>query len=199
MPVLKTYADGSGHYIHASVRGAVITFQTTERGIGKLTAVGVHPGNRFALHLLADLTRTGDAYTHRGGVELHETEQCEFDFSESEQSKAFFPACAVTGTFDDLHLVVHGAAGEPHIELLASTPRSAPTDHVHLSVPLFLLSARALTALEQAGELALGSETVAALRRWDAIDASAEWERLRRQRESRQQGFALDFSGELKL
>jgi len=38
MPVLKSYTDGSGHFIHASVRGAVITFQTTRGAVEKLAA-----------------------------------------------------------------------------------------------------------------------------------------------------------------
>ena len=84
MPALKAYTAGSGHYIHASVRGAVVTFQTTKRGVEKLTAAGVQSGARFALRLLADLTRTGDAYTHHGGVEFYEADQFEFDFKESQ-------------------------------------------------------------------------------------------------------------------
>ena len=46
MPVLKSYADCSGYYIHASVHGAVVTFQTTQRGVEKLAAAGVQPGTR---------------------------------------------------------------------------------------------------------------------------------------------------------
>src|SRR4051812_11200873 len=109
MPTLRAYNDGSGCYIKASVHGAVVTLQTTRRGIEKLAAAGVLPGGSFNLRLLADLTRTGDAYTHHGGVERYEAEQFEFDFKESEDSQALFPACAVTGTFDDLHLVAHDA------------------------------------------------------------------------------------------
>lgn len=199
MPVLKSYADGSGNYIHASVRGAVITFQITQRGLEKLSLAGVQPGSRFTLQLLAGLSRTGDAYTHRGSVEFHEAEQFEFDFNESEQSKAFFPACAVTGSFDGLHLVVHESAGEIRVELLAAGPRSSLGGRVRQSVPLILLSPSALTSLEAAGELPPSSEAVATLRRWYAHDASAEWERLRRQRQTRQPGLAFDVPGELGL
>lgn len=199
MPVLKSYTDGSGHYIHASVRGAVITFQTTKRGVEKLAAAGVQPGIRFALRLLADLTRTGDAYTRHGGVEFYEAEQIEFDFKESQESEALFPACAVTGTFDDLHLVAHEAGSEVCVELLAPSAREKVTDRIRLSVPLTILSPSALTTLETTGQLAAGTTAVAALRRWYAEDASAEWERLRRERETRQQGFGFDVPGELKL
>jgi len=198
MPVLKSYTNGSGHYIHASVRGAVVTFQTTKRGVEKLTAAGVQSGVRFALRLLADLTRTGDAYTHRGGVEFYQAEQFEFDFKESQESEALFPACAVTGTFDDLHLVAHEADGETRTELLAPSARAA-LGRIKLSVPLSILSPSALTALETTGQLPEGTVAVAALRRWYAEDASAEWDRLRREREKRQQGFSFDLPGELKL
>ncbi len=199
MPVLKSYTDGSGHYIHASVRGAVITFQTTRGGVEKLTAAGVHAGTRFALRLLADLTRTGEAYTHRGGVEIFEAEQFEFNFQESQESEALFPACAVTGTFNDLHLVAHEVDGEMRAELLAPSARTALSGRIKLSVPLTVLSPSALTTLETTGALPAGTAAVAALRHWYAEDASAEWERLRREREKRQQGFAFDVPGELKL
>ena len=199
MPVLKSYTDGSGHYIHASVRGAVVTFQTTKRGVEKLTAAGVQAGARFPLRLLADLTRTGDAYTRRGGVEFYQAEQFEFDFKESQESEALFPACAITGTFDDLHLVLHEIDSETRTELLAPSARTALTGCIKLSVPLSILSPSVLTTLETTGQLPEGTAAVAALRRWYAEDASTEWDRLRREREKRQQGFSFDLPGELKL
>ncbi len=199
MPVLKSYTDCSGYYIHASVHGAVVTFQTTQCGVEKLAAAGVQPGIRFALRLLADLTRTGDAYTHHGGVEFYEAEQFQFDFKESKESESLFPACAVTGTFDDLHLVMHDAGAEACVELLAPSAREKLTNRIRLSVPLSILSPSALTTLETTGQLAANTTAVAALRRWYAEDASAEWERLRRERETRQQGFGFDVPGELKL
>ena len=145
MPVLKSYTDGSGHYIHASVHGAVVTFQTTQRGVEKLVAAGVQPGVRFALRLLADLTRTGDAYTRHSGVEFYEAEQFEFDFKESQESAALFPACAVTGTFDDLHLVAHDADPETRVELLAPSARAALTGRVRLATGADLVVLRAVT------------------------------------------------------
>jgi hypothetical protein len=199
MPVLKSYTDGSGCYIHASVRGAVVTFQTTQRAVERLTAAGVQPGTRFPLRLLADLTRDGDAYTRRGGVEFYEAEQFEFDFKESEESKALFPACAVTGSFDDLHLVAHDVGGELRVALLAPSARAAIAGGVRLSVPLTILSPAALTTLESSSQLPAGTAAIVALRRWYAEGASVEWERLRREREQRQQGFAFDVPGELKL
>ena len=165
MPVLKSYTDGSGFYIHASVRGAVVTFQTTARAVDRLAAAGVESGARFPLRLLADLTRDGDAFTRRGGVEFYEAEQFEFDFKESEESEALFPACAATGAFDDLHLVVHEAGGELRAELLAPSARAALAGGVRLSVPLTILSPKALTTLETTAQLPAGVAAVTALRR----------------------------------
>jgi hypothetical protein len=85
------------------------------------------------------------------------------------------------------------------VELLAPSARAAIAGGVRLSVPLTILSPAALTTLETTGQLPEGTVTVAALRRWYAEGASAEWERLRRERESRQQGFAFEVPGELKL
>jgi hypothetical protein len=199
MPILKSYTTGPGHYIHASVRGSVVTFQTTKRGVEKLTAAGVQIGVRFSLRLLADLTRSGDAFTHRGGIEFYEAEQFEFDFKESQESESLFPACSVTGTFDDLHLVAYENGGEKRVELLAPSAREKVTEHVMLSVPLSILCPSALATLEATEQLPANTPAVAALRRWYAEDASAEWERLRREREARQQGFSFDVPGELKL
>jgi hypothetical protein len=140
-----------------------------------------------------------DAFTHHGGVELYEAEQFQFDFKESQESEALFPACAVTGTFNDLHLVAHGPADQTRVELLAPSAREQLTDRIRLSVPLSILSSSALTALESTAQLPAGTAAVTALRRWYAEDASAEWERLRRERGTRQQGFGFDVPGELKL
>lgn len=55
MPVLKSYASGSGHYILASVRGSIITFQLKDDGFNRLAEVGVGVGDRFGLKLLGHL------------------------------------------------------------------------------------------------------------------------------------------------
>ena len=199
MPILKSYTDGSGHYIHASVRGAVVTFQTTTRAVEKLGAAGVPVGVRFSLRMLADLTRTGDAYTHRGGVEFYEAEQFEFDFKESQESEGLFPACAVTGGFEDLHLVAYDGDGEQRVELLGPSARAGLSGPVGLSVPISILSRSMLGVLESTGKVPGQSATVLALRRWYEEEASAEWERVRRERQARQAGFDFEAPGELGL
>lgn len=201
MPVLQSYADGSGHYIRGSVHGSVVTFQLTAHGFDRLTAAGIGSGDRFGLTLLADLTRSGDAFTRRGGAGFHEAEQFEFDFSESEsrESEKLFPVCSVTGGFDGLHLVVHGTAGEQEVQLLAPEARGNLAGRILLSVPLPLLSLQALALLEDSGHVPPACPAVEDLRRWFRQDAAAEWDRLRRQREARQQALPFGSSDELDL
>lgn len=199
MPVLKSYANSSGHYIHASVRGSVVTFQLTERGFARLSAVGVGLGERFNLTLLADLTREGDAFTRRRSPGYHEAEQFELDFKESTESEVLFPACSVTGRFDDLNLVVLSVAGELRVQLLVSEERDRVAGTVHLSVPLAILSPTVLDQLESTEHLPLGCPVVQELRQWFRQDASAEWDRLKRSRNIRQVALNFDVPDELKL
>lgn len=203
MPVLKSYTDCSGHYIRGSVHGSVITFQLTVAGFDRLSAAGIRPGDRFGLTLLADLTRSGDAYTRHGGPGFHEAEQFEFDFNESEsrESERLFPACAVTGRFDDLHLVVHAGVGdgEPAVQLLAAEAREGLRGRILLSVPLPVLSLPALALLEDSGHVPPDCPVVDELRRWFRQSAAADWERLRREREGRQQALPLASPDELDL
>lgn len=88
MPVLKSYTNDSGHYILASVRGSVITFQLNHNGFKRLADVGVGVGDRFGLHLLADLTRDGDAFTRRSGPGYHEAEQFQHSSLHTSSHKA---------------------------------------------------------------------------------------------------------------
>lgn len=183
MPVLKSYTNSPGYYIHASVRGSVVTFQLTERGFARLLAVGVGLGERFGLTLLADLTRSGDAFTRRRSPGYHEAEQFELDFKESKESEVLFPACSVTGQFDDLHLVVQSVADEVHVRLLIAEERDRVPGVIHLSVPLAILSPAVLDHLESTEHLPLrcpvltGSATVVSsgcLRRMGSTQANSE-------------------------
>lgn len=197
MPVLKSYTNSPGYYIHASVRGSVVTFQLTERGFDRLSAVGVGLGEYFGLTLLADLTREGDAFTRRRGPGYHEAEQFELDFKESSESEALFPACSVTGRFDDLHLVVQKDSDELRVQLLVADERDRVTGTIHLSVPLAIISPAVLDQLESTEHLPAGCPVVQELRQWLRQDASAEWDRLRQTRNVRQGSLPLGVPGEL--
>ena len=201
MPVLKSYTSRSGHYIHASVHGKVVTLQLTSQGFELLSGAGVQPGDRFGLQVLADLTRRGDAYTLRSGAGFHDAEQFEFAFDaeESRESEGLFPACGVTGGFDDLHLVVHGEDGSAVVQLLCGLALGEVDGKVRLCIPLPALSGRLLASLEHSGHLPEGSGVVDELRLWLLQEASTDWDRMRREKDFRQQSLGLAGDDELEL
>ena len=202
MPVLKSYSSSSGYYILASVRGSVITFQLNDNGFKRLADVGVGVGDRFGLKLLADLTRQGDAFTRKNGTSYHEAEQFEFtfDITESKESEDLFPVCALTGEFADLHLVAHRDGEDIRAILLAPVGMAQFEVKIQLSVPLSILTSPVLDSLEISGHLPHGCQVVESLRQWFRKEVSAEWGRLRRNRNAgRQQALVLDNPDELKL
>jgi hypothetical protein len=202
MPVLKSFKNTDGHYILASVRGSLITFQLTPRGYDRLCEIGIKDGARFHLGLLADLTREGDAYTGGRGSTYHEAEQFEFTFdtAESKESEAMFPACKVTGRFDDLHLVAFKDGEHLRAQLLAPEAVSSLLGSIQLSVPITLLNLAALDWLESSGHLPEACEVTQTLSNWFRKEASAEWEKIKKSRVvGRQQTFSLDDSAQLKL
>ena len=202
MPVLKSYKNAEGHYILASVRGSIITFQLTDRGYDRLKEIGIRDGDRFHLGLLADLTREGDAYTGGRGVGYHEAEQFEFTFdtAESKESEALFPACKVTGRFDDLHLVAFRDGEQQGAQLLTLEAISSLPGSIHLSVPITILNPGALDWLESSGHVPQGSEVLQLLKEWFHKEASAEWEQIKKARVvGRQQALSLDDPAQLKL
>jgi len=200
MPVLKSYKNAEGHYILASVRGSIITFQLTDRGYTRLLDIGIGDNARFHLSLLADLTRQGDAYTGGRGVAYHEAEQFLFDFTESKESEELFPACKVTGRFDDLHLVAFKDGEQIYAQLLAPEAISSLAGSIHLSVPITILNREALDWLESSGHVPLQSEVIQELKDWFRKGASSEWEKIKKARTiGRQQALLLDDSTQLKL
>lgn len=202
MPVLKAYTDGRGHYIHASVHGAVVTLQITSTGVEKLEGAGIGPGERFDLRLLADLTKAGQAYTRRKSPDYYEAEQFTFDFfdaTESNESESLFPACDTTGSFEDLHLVVVGTNDAAQVRLLSCDARDGLTDPIQLSMPISVLSSAVLAALEAGGHVSPNAEPIRRLREWFMQDAHLEWERLRKFRSTQQGQFRLQLEGSLNL
>lgn len=189
MPVLKSYKNAEGHYILASVRGSIITFQLTKRGYERLLEIGIKEGIRFHLGLLADLTRAGDAYTGGRGATYHEAEQFEFTFDtiESKESEALFPACMVTGRFDDLHLVAFKDGEQLEAQLLTLDAISSHEGSIQLSVPITILNPSALDWLQHSGRVPQGCDAIQVLNDWFRKEASAEWERIKKSRASGQQ------------
>jgi hypothetical protein len=202
MPVLKSYRKSAGHYILASVRGSVITFQLTDRGHSRLLGIGIEDGDHFHLSLLADLTRDGDAYTGGRGSARHEAEQFEFQFdtTESKESEVLFPACKVTGRFDDLHLVTSENGEGMSALLLTPEAISSVAGTIRLSVPITILNLEALGSLELTGHLPEACDVTRDLRDWFRKEASTEWEKIKNARRvPRQQALSLDIPEELRL
>ncbi|MCU0771429.1 MAG: hypothetical protein MUE94_06620 [Verrucomicrobia bacterium] len=203
MPVLYQRTDGSGFYAKASVQGSIVTFQLTERGVARLREAGVEPGGKFPLRLLLALYRPGDAYTLRGGTGpkagYHEAEQFMFGFDENQAAETLFPACAVSGSRDDLHLVVSEDGSPAVARWLGPDARAALEGRTLLSLPLPLVTLDALARLEALGKLPAGSETVRTWRQWLADDLGAAWAEFRRANAQKQAGLGLNLPGELGL
>jgi hypothetical protein len=109
MPVLHRYKERHEHYVLTSIKEAIMTFQLTKEGEGKLRSAGVTAGQPFGRALLLDLYRSGDAYTHGSGpgkvVIKVDPRQMAFDFLNDPEPESLFPSCAVCTSPFDLHLV----------------------------------------------------------------------------------------------
>ena len=203
MPVFYQRTDGSGFYAKACIQGSIVTFQLTARGADKLREAGVDAGGKFPLRLLMALYRPGDAFTLKGGtgpkLGFHEAEQFDFTFEENQSAERLFPACAETGSYDDLHLVVYDADGKATAKLLCPQARAEVAAATTVSLPLALVTAETLTRLEALGKLPAGSAVIRSLRQSLVDDLNAEWEAFRQLKGRRQSGLGFDFGDELKL
>ena len=202
MPVLHQYKDGSGYFVKSFIEGAIVTFQLTEPGQGALLGLGVQPGERFAQSFLIDLYRRGEAFTKRGGTRREagyfQAEQYCFDFARAQEANPLIPCCALTGSFDDLHLVVHSDLKQDErsvaVELLSPDARHG-LEHrtILLSVPLTVLSAEVLDRLRSIGKIPKEGQTLKMLQRWLSVKPPGAW-RGRKPGKTRQEGleFALE-------
>ena len=193
MPVLHQYRQSAEYYAKSHIRGAIVTFQLTKNGQQKLLDAGLRDGSKFPLTLLSDLLRSGDVFTGGSGVEIPEagdTGQLAFDFPEDEQAEKLLPACSVTGSYDDLHLVVWKQENAPTVQLLSPAPRGELQESVLLSIPLPLLNLKALNYLQRVNKLPEGTVT-SSLRRWFEEDMNAYWERWRERRATKPQQLGL--------
>jgi hypothetical protein len=181
MPVLHQYRETADYYAKSHIKGAIVTFQLTKNGQQKLIDSGLEEGSRFPLHLLSDLLRSGDAYTGGSGVGIPEegnTGQRAFDFPEDEQAEKLLPSCSVTGSYEDLHLVVWQQDNASIMHLLSPPPRRELQKPVLLSIPLSLLNLKSLNHLQQMNKLP-DNAVVTSLRLWFAEHNTVYWERWR--------------------
>lgn len=193
MPVLHQYSKSADYYAKSHIKGAIVTFQLTQDGQRKLLDSGLAESSKFPLNLLLDLVRSGDAYTGGSGVEMSESidaGQLTFDFPEDEAAEKLLPSCSVTGSYDDLHLVVLQRGEAPVAQLLSPVPRRQIQEPILLSIPLPLLDLKALNHLQRMDKLP-DDATISSLRHWFNQDMTAYWERWRRQRTAKPQQFGL--------
>lgn len=179
MPVLHHYQNRAGGYVKAWINGSIVTLQLSDKGFERLQESGVHDGKKFRLNWLIDLIHNRDAFTREGETSIkagrHEAEQFVFDFAEDESAQKALPVCEQTGTFEDLHLVVHG---EDHMAHLLGPEARKYVRKVSLSVPLSLMTAADLGRLIAADKLSADAASVARLRKFFSRKRAEHWERL---------------------
>ena len=197
MPVLHHYQNRDGAYVKAWIQGSIVTLQLTGRGLERLTEGGVHDGTKFPLKWLVDLIHDREAFTNEGSAAVkttrHEAEQFVFNFAEDEEAQRALPVCEQTGSFEDLHLVVHG--DPPHAQLLGPAARKL-AGNVSLSIPLNLVAAKDLDRLIASGKLPESAPCVAHLRAFFSRERAGRWEALTGRRQQQAQ---LDLEGEFRL
>ena len=179
MPVLHHYQNREGAYVKAWIQGSIVTLQLTGTGMARLEEVGVYDGKKFPLKWLIDLIHDRQAFTKEGAAAVraarHDAEQFVFNFDDDEEEEKALPVCEETGSFGDLHLVVHG---EPSQAQLLGPAARAPACKVSLSVPLNLVTATELDRLIASGKLPENAACVGRLREFFAMARVERWEKL---------------------
>ena len=183
MPRLHQYRNKNAAYILTSIRGAVVTFQLTPEGEGKLRAAGIHPGNQFPRAILLDLYRTGDAFTRGSGAEEAAlTSQIELDFTNDPDPETAFPACDVCRSVNDLHLTLTGTAGDLVAQLQCTACRAIPAARPDTSIPVALLARPILSRLFQLKPVTAKGTNVKQFEELLRAEFESKWDALRKRR-----------------
>ncbi len=202
MPTLHAYTDGSGLYAKANLQGRVVTFQLTPGAVQRLTSAGLASGARLPAKLLLALIQSGDAFTG-AGAPTEDPAQTALPFGDSELDvDGLLPRCEETDGLLELHLVVLDdglGGGRKHAKLLAPEPRHVLRKQTAMSIPVSVLSWRALEQLVGSRLVPEEAKAVATLRRWFNRQLADAWDELSRLRAARQTGLAIDGSDELPL
>ena len=179
MPVLHHYQNREGAYVKAWIQGSIVTLQLTGSGLERLEGVGVRDNSKFPLKWLVDLIHDREAFTKEGSTAVktgrHDAEQFVFNFDDDEEEEKVLPVCEETGTFDDLHLVVHGEFSQA--QLLGPAARALARG-VSLSVPLSLVTTAELDRLIASGKLPEHAACVESLRDFFSRARVERWEKL---------------------
>ncbi len=163
-------------------RDRIIHYTLSSDGAKQLRAAGLKSGDSVPARVLASLIRAGHAHSPRPAESAG---QAKFDFSD-DNTADLLPRCELTGTSVDLHLVVYGEANGVVSRLLSLEPRFLLQKTTTLSIPIPALAPSSLATLEAIGKLPSGTQAAATLRDWWRQDWEIAWEKLRRDRDQRQ-------------
>jgi hypothetical protein len=165
----------------------IIGYGLTPEGLKQLRAAGIRSGEKVPSHVLVSLIRAGNAHSPRPAESAG---QVQFNFGDDRTSD-FLPRCEMTGSTADIHLVIYGEGNGVVAKLLSREPRYLLQRVTAVSVPVTILSPAALGHLEAAGKLPTGSVAATTLREWFRQDWDASWEKLRSERDLRQDDLPL--------
>jgi hypothetical protein len=165
----------------------ILSYGLTLEGLKQLRAAGIRSGDTVPSRVLVSLIRAGNAHSPRPADSAG---QVQFNFGDDRTSD-YLPRCEMTGSTADIHLVVYGEGNGVVAKLLSREPRYVLQRVTTVSVPVTILSPASLGHLEAAGKLPTGSTAAATLREWFRQDWDASWEKLRRERDLRQDDLPL--------
>jgi len=178
VPVLRYYKNKEGCYARAAIGQSIITIQISEEGQQRLEKEGfIEDGVPFPQTLFNQLIRQREAFTKAGAraEALKEAEKSQFffDFDADVAAQEILPRCSETGTFNDLHLVIHHEPnGGPKLtQLLGETARKCLVAHVLLNVPVTLIDRRALGQLIASEKVDSEQPAIQQLSRWLGRDS----------------------------
>jgi len=152
--------------------GKCTTLQVTAEGGEILKKYNIFPGQKFDTRLLRRLLRSGDAFSHRGGTDLPNPDQREFDFEENHECDLLLPKCEIYGPFEELDFVVIATESCQISRILSANAKAEISAKIVLTVPLWLLSKSSLNRLEQQGRVPSDCPVVLKLQEW--LDDSSE-------------------------
>jgi len=175
MPLFQAKSGATGSILTKD-GDRVVEYALTPQGAKQLRAAGVRSGQKLPARVLASLVRTGNAHSPHLA---YAAGQSMLGFKEEEQT--CLPRCELTGSTSDVHLVVYGEGSSSVAKLLALEPRFVLQKVTTLSVPIAALSLAAVSRLEAAKKLPLGTAAAATLCDWFRQDMEAAWEKLLRE------------------
>lgn len=199
MPRLHRYRNRDACYVLTNLGGAVVTFQLTPRGAEKLHGAGIAPSMQFRRAMLLDLIRTGDAFTHGGGVDdtTSKDGQMDLDLTNDPHPETALPMCGECRKAEGLHLVLSGSPDALRAELLCPECR-ARAGILDTSIPLSVVTLPVLLHLVELKRIRERHESVSRYEELLHTESSLRWDEMKKQRAATQ-GFLFEGKGQDEL